>query len=222
MSGDFGAFVPGPRARLAPLGSGSLDGLTFVAKDLLDVAGHPDPNEGPGLARVAGGKKITGGQFLPGNEGGVGGGGLGCAAFDRLYVWDFARGTLYREVPYYGAAPQGQALFTSDDHVLLGKTVLIDLENQVKLWTYQGAELVKGLGELCWFLPNTGPQQAGALVPSPVPQPGVKETLARAEHTAAATRSAQARFNSRGAEHPEAGDDQGDAAQAAALDAIRS
>jgi hypothetical protein len=107
---------------------------------------------------------------------------LGCAAFDRLYVWDFARGTLYREVPYYGAAPQGQALFTSDDHVLLGKqqTVLIDLENQVKLWTYQGAELVKRLGELCWFLPNTTPQQAGALVPSPIPQPGVKETLARA------------------------------------------
>jgi amidase len=37
---DFGAFVPGPRARLAPLGSGPLDGLTFVAKDLLDVAGY--------------------------------------------------------------------------------------------------------------------------------------------------------------------------------------
>jgi amidase len=37
---DYGAFVPGPRARLAPLGSGPLDGLTFVAKDLLDVAGH--------------------------------------------------------------------------------------------------------------------------------------------------------------------------------------
>jgi len=37
---DHGAFVPGPRARLAPLGSGSLDGLTFVAKDLIDVAGY--------------------------------------------------------------------------------------------------------------------------------------------------------------------------------------
>ena len=40
MSDDFGAFVPGPRARLAPLGSGPLDGLTFVAKDLIDIAGH--------------------------------------------------------------------------------------------------------------------------------------------------------------------------------------
>lgn len=37
---DFGAFVPGPRAHLAPLAAGPLDGLTFVVKDLIDVAGH--------------------------------------------------------------------------------------------------------------------------------------------------------------------------------------
>jgi amidase len=37
---DYGAFVPGPRARLAPLGSGPLGGLSFVAKDLIDVAGY--------------------------------------------------------------------------------------------------------------------------------------------------------------------------------------
>lgn len=39
MSGDFGAFVPGPRTHLAPSGVGALDGLTFVVKDLIDVAG---------------------------------------------------------------------------------------------------------------------------------------------------------------------------------------
>src|SRR5262249_28488968 len=56
-----------------------------------------------------------------------------------------------------------------------------DLENQVKLWTYQGAELVKGLGGLCWFVPTTNPpQQAGALVPLPIPQPGGKEALQKA------------------------------------------
>ncbi len=36
---DLGAFVPGPGRRLAPTGSGPLDGLTFVAKDNMDVAG---------------------------------------------------------------------------------------------------------------------------------------------------------------------------------------
>ena len=39
MTEDSGAFIPGPRAHLAPLGSGLLDGLTFVVKDLIDVAG---------------------------------------------------------------------------------------------------------------------------------------------------------------------------------------
>ena len=39
MSDDFGAFVPGPRTQVAPSGSGALDGLTFVVKDLIDVAG---------------------------------------------------------------------------------------------------------------------------------------------------------------------------------------
>lgn len=37
---EFGAFVPGPRARLAPLALGPLDGFTFVVKDLIDVEGH--------------------------------------------------------------------------------------------------------------------------------------------------------------------------------------
>jgi amidase len=36
---DFGAFVPGPRTIVAPTGSGSLNGLTFAVKDLIDVAG---------------------------------------------------------------------------------------------------------------------------------------------------------------------------------------
>ena len=36
---NVGAFVPGPRARQAPLGSGRLSGLSFAVKDLFDIAG---------------------------------------------------------------------------------------------------------------------------------------------------------------------------------------
>jgi amidase len=36
---DFGAFLPGPRLKKAPLASGPLDELTFAAKDLFDVEG---------------------------------------------------------------------------------------------------------------------------------------------------------------------------------------
>src|SRR5262245_20843356 len=48
---DFGAFVPGPRARLEPLASGPLDGLAFVVKDLIDVAGHVTGGGNPDWAR---------------------------------------------------------------------------------------------------------------------------------------------------------------------------
>ena len=48
---DFGAFVPGARVRQAPTGSGSLDGLTFAVKDLIDVAGAVTGGGTPDWAR---------------------------------------------------------------------------------------------------------------------------------------------------------------------------
>src|SRR5262245_40079375 len=41
MSDDIGAFVPGPRVRIAGHAGGPLQRLTFAAKDLFDVAGVP-------------------------------------------------------------------------------------------------------------------------------------------------------------------------------------
>jgi len=41
MSDDIGAFVPGQRFRIEARTGGPLSGLTFAAKDLFDVAGHP-------------------------------------------------------------------------------------------------------------------------------------------------------------------------------------
>jgi len=41
MSDDIGAFVPGQRFRIEGRAGGPLLGLTFAAKDLFDVAGHP-------------------------------------------------------------------------------------------------------------------------------------------------------------------------------------
>src|SRR6187402_1750021 len=39
MTGDIGAFVPGPRVRIEGRAGGALSALTFAAKDLFDVAG---------------------------------------------------------------------------------------------------------------------------------------------------------------------------------------
>src|SRR5215813_10358356 len=48
---NINAFVPGPRVRIAGTRGGPLAGLTFAAKDLFDVAGHPTGGGNPDWAR---------------------------------------------------------------------------------------------------------------------------------------------------------------------------
>src|SRR5712692_10574372 len=52
MSDDIGAFVPGQQFRLEGKPGGVLSGLTFAAKDLFDVAGHPTGGGNPDWARA--------------------------------------------------------------------------------------------------------------------------------------------------------------------------
>src|SRR5205823_7350752 len=51
-SDDIGAFVPGQKFRLAGRAGGPLSALTFAAKDLFDVAGHPTGGGNPDWART--------------------------------------------------------------------------------------------------------------------------------------------------------------------------
>ena len=52
MTDDFGAFVPGERFRIEGKPGGPLAGLSFAAKDLFDVAGHPTGGGNPDWARA--------------------------------------------------------------------------------------------------------------------------------------------------------------------------
>jgi amidase len=52
MPDDINAFVPGPRLRIEGRPGGPLSGLTFAAKDLFDVAGHPTGGGNPDWART--------------------------------------------------------------------------------------------------------------------------------------------------------------------------
>ena len=52
ISDDLGAFVPGQIFRIAGRAGGPLSGLTFAAKDLFDVAGHPTGGGNPDWART--------------------------------------------------------------------------------------------------------------------------------------------------------------------------
>src|SRR5438105_8536348 len=48
---DINAFMPGPRVHIEGRPGGTLSGLTFAAKDLFDVAGHPTGGGNPDWAR---------------------------------------------------------------------------------------------------------------------------------------------------------------------------
>src|ERR1700730_16228745 len=48
---DINAFVPGPRVHIEGRPGGPLSGLSFAAKDLFDVAGHPTGGGNPDWAR---------------------------------------------------------------------------------------------------------------------------------------------------------------------------
>lgn len=104
---------------------------------------------------------------------------LGMAAHDRLLVWDFATGELYREMPYNGLHVMGNITWPSEDHVLLGNRYLIDLENQVKLWDYDGGDFAQQIGGMTWFVVSDG-QKPGALLGAQLPPPAVKDALAKA------------------------------------------
>jgi amidase len=51
VTDDFGAFVPGERFRIEGKRGAPLAGLSFAAKDLFDVAGHPTGGGNPDWAR---------------------------------------------------------------------------------------------------------------------------------------------------------------------------
>lgn len=106
---------------------------------------------------------------------------LACTTNDRIFVHDTATGAVYREIAFQGVpGPYVATLWPDDEDVLLGRQTLINLETQVKLWTYeafQGHELVEAAGGLCWF---EVPGSPGALVPARVPHPAAKAALEKA------------------------------------------
>ena len=108
---------------------------------------------------------------------------LACYSHGKLLVWNFADGKLYRDIPLAGInVGGGGMIWPHPQFMLLGKSQLFDVDNQVKLWSYHGgdaAEIV-GLGQ-CAFVVNAGHEKPGALVIGPVPTPAFERTLAAAK-----------------------------------------
>ena len=107
---------------------------------------------------------------------------LACKVFvNKVFVYDVAKGALYREISLQGLnAQQTAAVFSDDDHLIVGEHTLVDLESQVRLWQYQGTEHVVASNGVCWFEVAATQNQAGALMPAKVPTAEVRRSLERA------------------------------------------
>ncbi len=104
---------------------------------------------------------------------------LACSCGDHVYVWDMSTGALFRDLSLAGARINvGENLLCPSEDYVLANTVLIDIESQARLWTYQGHEAAKMLGDVCWFVAPA--KDSNALVPAVLPQPSAVEKIQKA------------------------------------------
>jgi hypothetical protein len=64
----------------------------------------------------------------------------------RLQVWDCEKGERMRDIFLHGVRSADQMDWVSDDHILLGRSHLLDVTRRVILWRYEG---MKGRGGVC-------------------------------------------------------------------------
>jgi hypothetical protein len=106
---------------------------------------------------------------------------LACLSHHRIVVWNFADGTVDREIQLTGlSVGTGMLLWPHEKYLFVGNTQLFDLANQVPIWTYRGHDTVEQAGELCAFVISEGHERPGALVLAPVPPPTLEKSLAEA------------------------------------------
>jgi hypothetical protein len=105
---------------------------------------------------------------------------LACCALDKLLIWDVSSGKLERTIPCTGIQVQGNVQFPHDDFVLVSGKFLFDVENQLKLWTYEGAEQAVSAAGWTFFAVTDGEQNPGALIAAQIPQPAAQSLLKKA------------------------------------------
>jgi hypothetical protein len=159
-----GGAVPGlsPDRKLIAYSNGEHLGIFDVAKREV-ILQRPTPSklQWPYVAFSPSGKRI------------------GCIAFDKALCWNTEDGTLVNEIPSNGAHFHGAIDFPHDNFLLAGNKTLIDIDNQLKLWSYDGAEQLKVAGG--WtFMGVTDGTKPGALLAGQLPHPAALDMQKKA------------------------------------------
>jgi SLA1 homology domain 1, SHD1 len=104
---------------------------------------------------------------------------LACIAQSRILVWDTATGKLLCDFEAPGLHLTGAIGFPDDNFLLGGNRFMIDLQNQLKLWEYSGAEQMVHIGK--HTLAGLGTHNApGALLSLELPHKDARDLLNKA------------------------------------------
>jgi WD40 repeat protein len=103
---------------------------------------------------------------------------LACMSINKLFVWEFNTGQLYREIDI---STGGAVRWPNDDNVLLVQGRLLDLQSQIPLWDYHGTENAPIFGGYAWCAVSEGVNRKEILVPAKIPHPAVKTALEKAQ-----------------------------------------
>lgn len=105
---------------------------------------------------------------------------IGCIAQSQVLVWDLATGKLERQFPLTGIINTGGIEFPDDSCLLAMGKYLIDIDNQLKFWTYDGQELARSRAGWSFFAITDGERKPGALGVGQLPHPAAKDLLKKA------------------------------------------
>lgn len=105
---------------------------------------------------------------------------LGCVAFDRALCWDVATGDLVTEIPSNGSHFHDGIAFPDDQFLFCGNNVMLDLENQLQLWSYTGSEASRVVGDTMVMAVTDG-NKPGLLMNGKLPHRGALDMLAKAK-----------------------------------------
>ena len=104
---------------------------------------------------------------------------LALKTMDKLRTFDVASGTPLREILLTHGVGGDGLVWTGETHVLVGHKFLIDLENQVRLWQYDGADDAKAVGGTTLFAVGGDTNGGGAIIPASLPHPAALAALKR-------------------------------------------
>ncbi len=105
---------------------------------------------------------------------------IGCISQDKVLVWDFATGKLERQFAVTGIHIHGGIEFPDDGFILGNSKFLIDVDNQLKFWTYDGQEQARSKAGWTFFAITDGDKKPGTLGTGQLPHPAAKDLLKKA------------------------------------------